>query len=137
MPEHLPRTTVAHTVACACPQCGGTLRLLGEDMTEVVLDYVPASFRAIRHVRPKFSCRVCEAITQAPAAELPIHRGRATAGLLAHVLVAKFADHLPLYRQSEIYAREGVELERSTLADWVGQSATLLRPLIDASPDTC
>ena len=131
LPDHLPRTIVTHETVCACPQCGGTLRPLGEDVTEV-LDYVPASFRVIRHVRPKFSCRICEAITQAPAPELPIRRGRATAGLLAHVLVAKFADHLPLYRQSEIYAREGVELERSTLADWVGQSAALLRPLLDA-----
>ena len=86
----------------------------------------------LRHVRPKFSCRGCEAVTQAPAPSLPIRRGRATAGLLAHVLVAKYADHLPLYRQSEIYAREGLELQRSTLADWVGQSAALLRPLIDA-----
>jgi len=131
LPGHLPRMTVAHEAACACPQCGGALRPLGEDVTEV-LDYVPASFRVIRHVRPKFSCRSCEAITQAPAPELPVRRGRATAGLLAHVLVAKFADHLPLYRQSEIYAREGVALERSTLADWVGQSAALLRPLLDA-----
>ena len=131
LPDHLLRTTIAHAVACTCPHCGGVLRPLGEDVTEV-LDYVPASFRVIRHVRPKFSCRSCEAITQAPAPELPIRRGRATAGLLAHVLVAKFADHLPLYRQSEIYAREGVELERSTMADWVGQSATLLRPLVEA-----
>ena len=122
---------MAHEAACACPRCGGTLRPLGEDVTEM-LDYIPASFRVIRYVRPKFSCRLCEAITQAPAPELPIRRGRATAGLLAHVLVAKFADHLPLYRQSEIYAREGVELERSTLADWLGQSATLLRPLVEA-----
>lgn len=131
LPEHLPRRVIAHEAACACPRCGGMLRPLGEDVTEV-LDYVPASFRVIRHVRPKFSCRDCETITQAPAPELPIRRGRATAGLLAHVLVSKFADHLPLYRQSEIYAREGVELERSTLADWVGQSANLLRPLVDA-----
>ena len=95
-----------------------------------MLDYVPASFRVIRHVRPKFSCRSCETITQAPAPSLPIRRGRAGAGLLAHVLVAKFCDHLPLYRQSKIYAREGVELERSTLADWVGQASALMRPLV-------
>jgi transposase len=131
LPDHLPRTVVEHAAACACPHCGGRLSRLGEDITEI-LDYVPASFRVIRHVRPKFSCRSCESITQAPAPELPIRRGRASASLLAHVLVAKFADHLPLYRQSEIYAREGVELERSTLADWVGQSATLLRPLLEA-----
>ena len=131
LPDHLPRQVVEHATACACSACGGTLRRLGEDVTEV-LDYVPASFRVVRHVRPKFSCRQCETITQAPAPSLPIRRGRAGPGLLAHVLVAKFCDHLPLYRQSEIYAREGVELERSTLADWVGQSAALLRPLMDA-----
>jgi transposase len=83
---------------------------LGEDVTEV-LDYVPASFRVIRHSRPKFSCRVCESITQAPAPELRIRRDRASAGLLVHVLVAKSANHSPLYRQSEIYAREGVGLD--------------------------
>jgi len=132
LPDHLPRETVEHGAdVCACPACGGALRRLGEDVTEV-LDYVPGQFRVIRHVRPRLSCRACEAMTQAPPPSLPIARGRATAGLLAHVLVAKYADHLPLYRQSGIYARAGVELQRSTLADWVGQSAALLRPLVDA-----
>jgi transposase len=131
LPDHLPRDVVEHVAACACPACGGALRRFGEDVTEV-LDYVPASFRVTRHVRPKFSCRSCETITQAAAPSLPVRRGRAGPGLLAHVLVAKFCDHLPLYRQSEIYAREGVELERSTLADWVGQASALLRPLVDA-----
>ena len=131
LPAHLPRDVIEHATACVCPACGGMLRSLGEDVTEV-LDYVPASFRVIRHVRPKFSCRSCETITQAPPPSLPIRRGRAGAGLLAHVLVAKFCDHLPLYRQSEIYAREGVGLERSTLADWVGQASALMRPLVDA-----
>jgi transposase len=132
LPDHLPRETVGHGAdLCACPSCGGALRRLGEDVTEV-LDYVPGQFRVVRHVRPRLTCRACEAITQAPPPSLPIARGRATAGLLAHVLVAKYADHLPLYRQSEIYARAGVTLERSTLADWVGHSAALLRPLLDA-----
>jgi transposase len=131
LPEHLPRETVMHAAACACPKCGGELRRLGEDVTEV-LEYVPASFKAIRHVRPKFSRRRCEAITQAPVPSLPIERGRPGPGLLAHVLVSKYADHLPLYRQSEIYAREGVALERSTLADWVGRSTALLAALVDA-----
>ena len=131
LPPHLPRDVIEHQPACICPACGGTLRLLGEDVTEV-LDYVPASFRITRHMRPKFSCRSCETITQAPAPSLPIRRGRAGAGLLAHALVAKFCDHLPLYRQSEIYAREGVQLERSTLADWVGQASALMRPLVEA-----
>lgn len=132
LPAHLPRETVEHGAdTCACPACGGALRRLGEEVTEV-LDYVPGRFRVIRHVRPRWSCRACERIAGAPAPPLPISRGRATAGLLAHVLVAKYADHLPLYRQSAIYAREGVDLGRSTLADWVGQSAALLRPLVDA-----
>ena len=131
LPEHLPREEEAHEPSCTCPNCGGAMRKLGEDVTEV-LEYVPASFKVIRHVRPKLSCRVCETIVQSPMPSLPIERGRPGSGLLAHVLVAKYADHLPLYRQSGIYAREGVELERSTLADWVGRSAALLDPLIEA-----
>jgi transposase len=131
LPDSLPRDVVEHAAPCACPKCGGALRPLGEDVTEV-LDYVPACFRVIRHVRPKLSCRSCESIAQAPVPSLPIQRGLATPALLAHVLVAKYADHCPLYRQAEIYARAGVELDRSTLADWVGQSARLVRPLVDA-----
>lgn len=130
-PEALPRDVVEHAAPCTCPRCGGTLRALGEDVTEV-LDYVPGSFRVTRHVRPKLSCRSCETIAQAPAPSLPIHRGLAGPGLLAHVLVAKYADHLPLYRQAEIYARGGIDLDRSTLADWVGQTARLMRPLVEA-----
>ncbi len=131
LPEHLPREVVEHPAPACCPTCGGTLRPLGEDVTEI-LDWVPGRFRVVRHVRPKCSCRQCEAISQAPAPALPICRGRAGPGLLAHVLVSKYADHLPLYRQAEIMARSDVELSRSTLADWVGQCAALLRPLVDA-----
>ncbi len=131
LPDHLPREEEVHEPSCTCPNCGGAMRRLGEDVTEV-LEYVPASFKVIRHVRPKLSCRVCETIVQAPMPSLPIERGRPGPGLLAHVLVAKYADHLPLYRQSGIYAREGVKLERSTLADWVGRSAALLDPLVGA-----
>ena len=131
LPATLPRDVVEHAAPCACPRCGGALRPLGEDVTEV-LDYVPGSFRVTRHVRPKLSCRGCEAIAQAPAPSLPIHRRLAGPGLLAHVLVAKYADHLPLYRQAEIYARAGIDLDRSTLADWVGQTARLMRPLVEA-----
>jgi transposase len=97
-----------------------------------MLEYVPASFFVIRHVRPKLSCSHCERIVQAAAPSRPIERGMAGPGLLAHVLTSKYADHLPLYRQSEIYARQGVELERSTLADWVGSTSQLLTPLVDA-----
>lgn len=132
LPEHLPRDIEEHLPsACDCPACGGTLKKLGETVSEM-LEYVPASFRVIRHVRPKFACSRCDTIAQANAPARPIARGLAGAGLLAHVLVAKYCDHLPLYRQSAIYAREGVELERSTLADWVGQCNALLRPLVQA-----
>jgi transposase len=104
---------------------------LGEDVTEV-LDYVPGHFQVIRHVRPKYACRACDTITQAAAPAMPTPRGRATPAMLAHLLVSKYCDHLPLYRQCEIYAREGLELDRSTLCDWVGQAAWLLDPIVDA-----
>ena len=115
----------------ACPACGGGLHPLGEDVAEQ-LEWIPGSFRVIRHTRPKLACKCCDTIVQAPAPSRPIARGIAGPGLLAHVLVAKFADHLPLYRQSVIYAREGVELERALLANWVGAASALLRPLVDA-----
>jgi transposase len=132
LPAHLPRERVVHAPACACPACGSTrLTRLGEDEREV-LDYVPSHFKVVVHIRPRMSCRACETNTQVPAPSLPIARGRPGASLLAHVLVAKYCDHAPLYRQSAIYARAGVELERSTLADWVGQAAFLLEPLAAA-----
>lgn len=131
LPDHLPRTDVVHEGPCVCPDCGGAMRRMGEDVTEQ-LDYVPASFRVVRHFRPRLSCRSCERIVQAPLPSMPIERGRPGAGLLANVLVSKYADHLSLYRQSGIYARQSVDLARSTLADWVGRSATLLDPLVDA-----
>jgi len=132
LPEHLPRDEKIYTPGAeACPSCGGGLRHLGEDVAEQ-LEYVPASFRVIRHVRPKLACCCCDAIVQAPAPSRPIERGIAGPGLLAHVLVAKFADHLPLYRQAVIYARDGVDLDRALLASWVGAASALLRPLVDA-----
>jgi transposase len=131
LPEHLPREIRVHLPdEPACPLCGGTLRKLGEDVSEV-LEYMPASFKVIRHVRPKLSCTACDAIVQAPAESRPIERGLAGPGLLAHVLTAKYSDHLPLYRQEKIYAREGVELERATLAKWVGETSRLLEPLVE------
>jgi transposase len=132
LPAHLPRERVVHPPAPACPACGGTcLTRLGEDEREV-LEYVPSHFKVVVHVRPRMSCRACETITQVPAPALPIERGRPGPGLLAHVLVAKYCDHQPLHRQAVIYGRAGVELERSTLADWVGQAAFLLEPLAAA-----
>ena len=132
LPPHLPRAEVVHEPAsgtCACPSCGGALRLLGRDADEL-LDVVPVSWRVVRHVRPKYSCRSCERIVQAPAPSKPIARGKATFGTLAHVVVAKFDHHLPLYRQAEMMAAQGVELDRSTLAGWTGQAAALLDPIV-------
>jgi transposase len=131
LPEHLPREHLVHEPACNCPDCGAAMRKIGEDVSEV-LDYVPARFRVIRHVRPKMACTACERIVQVEAPSRPIERGIAGPGLLAHVLTSKYADHLPLYRQAQIYAREGVELERSTLAEWVGGCFRLVDPLMEA-----
>lgn len=131
LPEHLPREVVRHEAPCACPACGGTVfSRIGEDEREV-LEYVPSHFKVVKHIRPKLSCRACETIVQAPMRSLPIERGRPGPKLLAHVAVGKYCDHLPLYRQSEIYARAGVDLDRSTLADWIGQMSFLLAPLAE------
>ena len=132
LPEHLPREVVTHLPAHdCCPDCGGALRQFGEDVAEQ-LERIPATFKVIRHVRPKFACKQCERVVEAPAPARPIERGLAGPDLLAHVLVSKYADHCPLYRQSDIYAREGVDLDRSTLAGWVGATSELLTPLVDA-----
>lgn len=133
LPDHLPRRTVMHTPhsGCNCEACGRGLREIGQDVSEV-LDYEPGSFHVVRHVRPKLACASCSTITQAPAPSRPIDRCMAGTGLLANVLVRKYGDHTPLYRLCQIYAREGVELQRSTLADWVAQAARLLSPLAEA-----
>lgn len=131
LPPHLPREIIAHPAACVCPACGSErLRKIDDDEREV-LEYVPSHFKVIVHQRPKMSCRDCETITQPPMPSLPIERGRPGPGLIAHVAVSKYCDHLPLHRQSEIYAREDVELERSTLADWIGRASWLLKPLAE------
>ncbi|HEV2400822.1 MAG TPA: IS66 family transposase [Candidatus Sulfotelmatobacter sp.] len=132
LPAHLPRETRRiPPKETTCPDCGGALKPLGEDVSEM-LEYVPASFKVLRQVREKLACGRCDKIVQAEAPSRPIARGMAGPGLLAHVLVSKYADHLPLYRQEEIYERQGVELDRSTLADWVGQTSALLQPLVEA-----
>jgi transposase len=132
LPAHLPREVIQHEPGQdCCPDCNGALRLFGEDVAEI-LEYIPANFKVIRHVRPKFACKQCERIVEAPAPSRTIERGLAGPGLIAHVLVSKYADHCPLFRQSEIYAREGVDLDRSTLAGWVGAASELLAPLVDA-----
>jgi len=129
LPEHLPRERIVYPSPSACPCCGGALHKLGEDVTET-LELIPRQWKVIQHVREKFSCRSCEAITQPPAPSHPIARGRAGPWLLAHVLFSKYGLHLPLNRQSVTYAREGIELDVSTLADWVGAAAATLMPLI-------
>ncbi len=174
LPAHLSREEVVHepaTGSCACPSCGGVLRPLGRDVDEL-LDVVPVSWRVVRHVRPspafqrccaspepsrlaspKYSCRSCERIVQAPAPAKAIARGKATFGTLAHVVVSKFDHHLPLYRQTEMMAAQGVELDRSTLAGgtgqgssyakrswkagggWTGQAAALLDPIVSRIRD--
>ncbi len=132
IPDHIPRMEVELTPgADACADCGGRLRRIGEDVTEE-LEYVPGRFIVNRIVRPRLTCACCERFVQAPLPSRPIERGRPGPGLLAHVLVSKYADHLPLYRQSQIFDREGLDLDRSTLADWVGKTTALLEPLADA-----
>src|SRR5689334_8403488 len=128
---HLPREDLRHPAPCTCPSCGGALRKIGDEVTET-LDYVPGRFKVVRHIREKLSCRVCDAVVAAPAPDHAIARGRAGAGLLAHIVVSKYDDHLPLYRQAEIFARDGVSLEISTLSGWVGATAAALKPLVDA-----
>ena len=132
LPEHLPRERIVYPAPSTCPCCGGTtLRKIGEDVTET-LELIPRQWKVIQHVREKFSCRACEAISQPPAPSHPIARGRAGPKLLAHILFSKYGLHLPLNRQSAVYAREGVDLDVSTLADWVGAAAATLMPLVEA-----
>jgi transposase len=143
LPEHLPReqqlirpeATHAHHdeqgLACGCTACGARLRPLGADVSHH-LEYVPGRFKVIRTVRPKLACTKCEAIFQASAPSRPIPRGVAGPALLAHVMVGKFCDHIPLHRQSRIYARDGVDIDRGTMAGWVAQVHALLDPLVAA-----
>lgn len=132
LPDHLPREErVTEPEHQACPSCGGQLKPLGEDVSEQ-LEIIDAAFKVIRHIRRKKACACCDVIVQASAPSRPIERGIAGPGLLAHILVGKFADHQPLYRQAAIYARQGVALDRSTMARWVGACGALMRPLVEA-----
>ena len=132
LPAHLPRDEQRiepETGHCNCPECGGILRPLSEDSNEI-LDVLPVQWRVIRTIRPKYSCRSCEKIVQAPAPAKAIARGRASFGTLAHVVVSKFDHHLPLYRQAEMMTAQGLDIDRSTLAGWAGQAAQLLDPIV-------
>jgi transposase len=131
LPAHLPSPDNVHEPSCTCPVCGGEMRKVGEDVTRI-LDYIPGHFEVVRHVRPAFSCRRCESMVQSPMPSLPIERGQAGPGVPAHIFVGKYCGHLPLYRQFGIYAREGVELDRATMATWVGKVRALVSPLVEA-----
>jgi transposase len=129
LPDDLSREDITFDIdGHVCPCCGGALHAIGENVSEM-LDFVPARLRVLRIRRPKYGCRGCGMIHQAPAPERPIAKGMASAGLLAHVLVSKYCDHTPLYRQTQILARHGVEIDRSTLANWVGGACWWLEPL--------
>jgi len=132
LPPHLPRVEVVVDVEDKrCPCCGGAMHVIGEDVAEM-LDVVPAVYQVKVIRRPRYGCRGCEgAIVQAPAPERPLTGGMATEALLAQVLVAKYSDRLPLYRQAQIFARHGIDLDRSTLANWVGRACWWLRPLAE------
>jgi len=132
LPKHLPRIeNVIEPTSTQCPCCGGAMHVIGEDKSER-LDVIPAQFRVIVTKRPKYGCRACEsAVIQAPAPPWLIEGGLPTEQLIAHVIVGRYADHLPLYRQAQIYARQGIDLDRSTLADWIGRAAFELRPIYE------
>lgn len=132
LPAALPRDVVTVEPVsgrCTCPDCGGALRRLGDDSAEQ-LDVAPVQWRVVRTVRPKYSCRSCEKIIQASAPVKAIARGKATFATLAHIVVSKFDHHLPLYRQAEMMAAQGIDIDRSTLAGWHGQAAALLDPIV-------
>jgi len=130
LPPQLPRTDIHHDPESTTCGCGCALTRIGEDVSEK-LDYAPGQFSVERHIRSKWACKTCETIVQVPVAPHVIDKGIPTTNLLAQVLISKYADHLPLYRQEQIYARAGVELPRSTLADWVGRCGVELTPLVE------
>jgi transposase len=123
-----PREVITLDPGARCPDCGGALRLVGEDVAEI-LEFIAAKLKVVEIHRPKKSCRDCERMVQTPAPSRPIPRGLAGPSLLAHILVTKFDDHVPLYRQGEIFARLGADIPRSTLIDWCGQAAAAVRPV--------
>jgi transposase len=131
LPANLPRREIHHEPDSTTCGCGCQLKRIGEDVAEK-LDYVPGVFSVERHIRGKWVCIVCDTLIQAPVPAQVIDKGIPTAGLLAQVMVAKYADHLPLYRQEKIFGRAGLEIPRSTLAQWVGSCGVQLQPLVDA-----
>ena len=134
LPPQFPRTLIHHEPDNSHCQCGCALKRIGEDVSEK-LDYTPGVFTVERHIRGKWVCDQCETLIQAPVPAQVIDKGIPTSGLLAHVMIAKFADHLPLYRQESIFGRAGLVIARSTLAQWVGNCGMQLQPLVDALRD--
>lgn len=134
LPPQFPRTLIHHEPDNSHCQCGCALKRIGEDVSEK-LDYTPGVFTVERHIRGKWVCDQCETLIQAPVPAQVIDKGIPTSGLLAHVMIAKFADHLPLYRQESIFGRAGLVIARSTLAQWVGNCGVQLQPLVDALRD--
>ena len=135
LPSHLPRTEILHEPDSTVCHCGCQMKRIGEDVAEK-LDYQPGTFTVERHIRGKWVCNQCETLVQAPVAAYIIDKGIPTAGLLAQVLVGKYADHLPLYRQVGIFERAGLAIPDSTLAQWVGTCGVHLQPLVDAMKET-
>ena len=136
IPDHLPREEVLHQAPSVCPSCGGNkFRKISDDISEII-EHIPASIKVVRHVRPRCACINCEKIVQATPASNPIDKGKAGPGLLAHILVQKYCNHLPLYRQSEMYERDGIIIPRSTMSSWAHQCAKLLWPLIEELRNT-
>jgi transposase len=135
LPPELPRTIIEHEPQNTTCTCGCQLKRIGEDISEQ-LDYTPGTFTVERHVRGKWVCGQCDTLIQAPVPARIIDKGLPSSGLLSHVLVAKYADHLPLYRQEHIFSRAGIAIARSTLADWVGRCGVALQPLVDALQET-
>jgi len=132
IPEHLPREDIILNPDPKCPDCGsGEFRKIADDISET-LEHIPASFKVIRHIRPRCACTNCDKIVQAFAPSKAIDKGKAGSGLLAHIMIQKYCNHLPMYRQSQMYEREGVEISKNTMTGWAAQCARLLNPLIDA-----
>lgn len=132
IPEHLPREDIILNPDSKCPDCGNKeFRKIADDISET-LEHIPASFKVIRHIRPRCACTSCDKIVQAFAPSKAIDKGKAGSGLLAHIMIQKYCNHLPMYRQSQMYEREGVEISKNTMTGWAAQCARLLNPLIDA-----
>ena len=130
LPDGLPTEELVYAAPCSCPTCGGTSFLKAADKVVQVMEHVPASVKIVRHVEKRMICRDCDTTVSGEMPTLPIEKGKPGPGLLAHIMVAKFDDHIPLYRLSEMYDRLGIDISRSVMADWMGRVSVLLSPLI-------